>query len=189
MSKDVKFLVLVFGSLAGLIVVAIVGLIALFALSISHRVSGSSAKSNAAAAAKIATFSLPPGYHYQLAMDMFFVNMVMIGSDEHRHFTIELQGMSLKPGANDDGQLGASMQQGLAAGCTSKTLAGHERLQTASGKTVSLDVLNCRNASGAANVIELGQIPSKYPIATIMALGTPQDFDRAALDELVRSIR
>ena len=95
----------------------------------------------------------------------------------------------MKPGASSDEQLNASMKQGLAGSCLSSSLAGHEQLQTASGKPVNLDVLNCRTPAGKSTVMELGRIPSKYPIGMIVATGTPQDFDRAALDALVRSIR
>jgi len=191
MSKDVKILVIVFGSLAGLVVLAFVGAVAFIAISVSHQVGASSAGSKAASAAKIAHFTLPPGYRYELAMDMAFVNTVVIARTGARQsFLIQLQGMAVPPTSASEDQLEKSMEQGfIGASCTSTGNATEETLKTASGKTVVLRKVSCSGGRAAGRVIEYGRIPSTYPIAMISAIGTQDTFDHAALREIVTSIR
>jgi hypothetical protein len=194
MSKEVKIILIVIGSLAALVLVVIIGGAVFFVTSISHQIGSNDAAGKARAAAKIATFTLPPGYHYAMAMDMGFTNMVMVSplNVERKGFIIEIQGISIpSAGAQSDEQLIASMQQSLgrSAHCGSTTTVGDDDIKTASGQTVDLRELSCKGENGQNSTIEFGHIPSNYPMAILMAMGADQSFDRTALHQLVGSMR
>jgi hypothetical protein len=193
MSKEVKILLIVLGSLAALVVIACVGGVVVAVLTISHQVGSTDAATKARTAAKIATFTLPPGYQYMMAMDMGVINMVAItGAGRSRgDFIIQLQGISLPTAGGTDEQLMASMQQSLgkSAHCSGATTVGNDTLRTASGKTIALREIACKGESGSDMSVEFGHIPSNYPLAIIMAMGSPKSFDKHALRELVGSIR
>jgi hypothetical protein len=192
-SKEVKVILIVIGSLAALVFLVCVGGAVFFVMTIAHQVGATDPASKARTAAKIATFELPPGYQYLMAMDMGFMDMVVIApqGSVRGAFLIELQGIATPTIGESDDQIIASMQQSLgrSSRCSGTTTIGNDSIETAAGKTIVLRAIDCNSGSAAGSTIEFGHIPSKYPLGMIMAIGSPQTFDRRAVHELVRSLR
>jgi hypothetical protein len=192
MSKEVKIVLIVIGSLAALVFVAFVGAIAYFGVTLSHQVGASDPASKARTAAKIASFTLPAGYHYAMAMDMGVMNLVAIAPENSESkFLIELQGIALPVGGETDDQLMKSLQQSLGTStrCNGMTTVGDDPVKTASGKTIVLREMTCKAGSLSDSAVEFGHIPSSYPLAIIMAIGSQKTFDHKAVHELVGSLR
>jgi hypothetical protein len=185
-----KVAVIVLAAAGGLFALAIVGVFLVFAAhafgSMVHR----SQSDYADTAAKIATFNLPPGYRYSSAVDMIMLDNVVLQPVPRRDFLIALQGLST-PDTSPAGiatTLG-SIEAGFDKDHTCvRAPSEDERLMSASGKAIVLQVLHCTQ-NGKPKIIEFGRIPAKAPLGVLMATGAPGSFDREALDALARSIR
>jgi hypothetical protein len=146
----------------------------------------------AATAAEIADFRLPPGYRLLTAVDLAFVKMAIVSPKEKakRAFMMELEGMSISSAAQTDEDLVHKLQVGVGNGgqCTTLETTGHDRVTTASGKTLVLSMLRCSNQK-PGNIVEFGRIPAKLPFSIFMAEGPPDLFDHAAVRELLQSLQ
>ncbi len=194
MSNQTKILLIVFGSLLGAIVLGIVGFgAAIVLLSKNLAADSHDTARSARIAAKIATFRLPPGYRYMLAMDALVTAVVeIVPSEGSAHdFTIQLQSVSMPAGITNDKQLLKSMESGMHAArlaCSSFVADPDDRVTTAGGMPIALRVEHCADPE-RRRIIEFGRIPGNAPFVTIMAAGTPERFDRHAVHQLLASLK
>jgi hypothetical protein len=194
MSKEVKIVLVALGSLAALLVLLVLltyGAGVLVAKSaLDNLARGSDPAHEASVAAKIAHFAVPAGYRYLSATDLGFVTMAIIVPRVRLDysFAIDLEGMAVAAGNESDEELMQNTQRGLGSGasCKNSESIGQDRVTTASGKLVVLNVLQC---TGDGRITEFGRIPAKMPVGIFMATGTPQAFDRNAVHALIKSIR
>jgi hypothetical protein len=146
---------------------------------------------NAATAAEIADFRVPPGYRLLTALDLSLVKMAIVAPQEKakRGFVMELEGMSISTAGQTDEDIVRKLQQGLGYGsqCTTLQTTGQDRVTTASGKTLVLSMLRCTSQQ-PSNIIEFGRIPAKLPSSIFMAEGPPHLFDHAAVRALLQSL-
>ena len=192
MRKDVKIILIVVGSLVGLLVI---GFIAAIAFVVNGAVQGVASNKDPArqaqVAAKIADFSLPPGYRYLSATDFPFLTMALIAPSGgfKRGFVMELEGMGIPVQNESDEALMKSMEQGMSFGgsCKNFRSEGQDRVTTVTGKPIVLTVLQCSDGS-SQRIMEFGRIPAKMGLGVFMADGTPAAFDRDAVHALLKSI-
>jgi len=192
MSRELKILLVIFGSLAALVVVSFVALIiALPHVAKSFAQSGRDPVAARKTAEKIATFTLPPGYTYDTATDMGFTQIVSVVPKDARQrgFRMQLQG-SLVP-SNDNSQVeGMKIGMGLVSRFVQCDLKddGTDDV-TVRGVHVKLSVVECPDGKLPLR-IETGAFPGNAAHATITAMGiVGRDFDSAALHALLQSVR
>jgi len=192
MRREYKILLIVFGSLFGVFLIAIVALV-VFVAHYGPEIAKSATDPVAAkrTAEKIATFDLPKGYHIGSAMDLKFSQLVSIvpnGRDDGG-FQIQLQA-TMTPSSSDSQFAGTRAGLGLVSKfvhCDLKD-GGTDDI-VVRGVTVKLNVLQC-TGTGPHMRVETGTFPGNAPNATVSAMGIEgEGFDEKALRELLRSVR
>jgi hypothetical protein len=192
MSQKTKTFIAIFASITAILIVAFVAVLVVVGIGTFRAVTAAKDPAdNARTAAKIADFRLPPGYRVLTAMDLSVVKMAVVAPSDRarRGFVMELEGMSLPIGSQSDDEIMHSMQQGLSYGvtCTNLKRSGEDRVTTASGRPIVLSVLEC-TTKGSERTLEFGRIPAKVPFGAFLAAGTPGEFDRTAVHELLQSL-
>jgi hypothetical protein len=137
-------------------------------------------------AAKLATFSLPPGYRIASALDFASRLQVDIAPDDVRSsFRIKLTGGPLEGDAASQAQgvdLGLRLVGGFAK-CTFRPEP--DDTVVVAGRPTTLQVRACPTSSLPMRV-ETGTLPNGV---TLVAMGARGDFDTAALHALLRSFK
>jgi hypothetical protein len=191
MSKELKIVVAIFGSLFALAIVAIVALA--FALPHIAKNVLASARDPVAAkrtAEKIATFTIPEGYKIQSAEDLSVTQLVtIVPTDGGPHaFQMQLRGAVVPSSGNtaDAMKMGMSMMN-VFVKCDLQD--GGVDPVVVRGVQVKLSVMRCANPKFPMR-IEMGDFPGNANQATITAMGLDgSDFDTKALHELLTSVR
>jgi hypothetical protein len=181
--------VIVFVSIGVVIALAIGGLFLFFAAHTFGALGEHAQADDAATAAKIATFTLPSGYRYRSAMDMYLLDSVVVErAARPRAFSITLQGVA-SSGAADDASTEKAIRDGLGRNrtCTSGDPSENVHLTNAAGQPVVLEVLHCTR-NGRATRIEFGRVPGKMPTVILIAAGSLSGFDENAVRALVGSM-
>jgi hypothetical protein len=184
-----RVLLIVVVSIGVLIALVIGGVFVFFAAHAFGSLSPHAQSDDAATAAKIANFTLPPGYRYASAMDMILLDSVVIEPKARpRAFTITLQGVASAGAAGDDSTEKA-VRDGLGRNrtCTSGAASENVHLTNAEGTPVVLEVLHCTR-NGRATRIEFGRVPGKLPTVVLIAAGSLFAFDESAVKALVGSM-
>jgi len=192
MRREFKILLIVFGSLFGLLALGIIALV----IAVTHYgpalVKGMSADPAAMkrTADKIATFDIPRGYRIVQATDLKITQTVMISPIPGRHspFRIQLQGTAVPSGSGASVE-GMKMGMGLMGRLTGCDLKddGFDDVAVR-GVAVKLAVFRC-TGSGLKMRVETGTFPGNAAQATITAIGVSGGFDSDALHALLRSVR
>ncbi len=189
MNREWKIVLIVFGSLFALLVVAAACIIVLGSKMANTIVSEQNPQAMAATAAKVAHFTIPRGYRIVAASDFGLQQTVTLAPDrsERRGFTLQLQSSRLGSDPKSTAE-GMSIALGLAAKivrCTPHSeidrIALHDR-------TIELTALACDGGTRPLR-IETGVIPRSPNAVTVVATGLDGAFDRDALVALLRSIR
>jgi hypothetical protein len=191
MSKELKIVLAIFGSLFAVVVIALVA----FAFALPHIAKNLLASSQdpvavRRTAAKIATFTIPAGYKVLSAEDLSVTQLVTIvpsGGGPHG-FQIQLRGAVVPSNANtaDAMKMGLGMMN-LFVKCD-LTDGGVDPIEVR-GVNVKLRVMRCANPKFPMRV-EVGDFPGNANQATITAMGLEgSDFDTKALHELLTSVR
>jgi hypothetical protein len=191
MSKDLKVILIIFGSLFVLVLAAAgVGVVA-----ISHFARGAIVNSHdpsamARTAAKIARFTLPPGYRIRSAMDFGLSQSATIAPiGRGRLFRIQLSTTTLKTESS-----GPALDAGTAvtgffsklAGCDLKPQP--EEQFVVRGETIPFRVMGCDLASQKSR-IEMGIVKGSTWNVQVIATGFAGDFDDGALRRLLSSFK
>jgi hypothetical protein len=192
MKREYKILLIVFGSLFGAFLLAIVALV-VFVAHYGPEIAKSATDPVAAkrTAEKIATFDIPKGYHIGSAMDLKFSQLVSIvpNGQESNGFQIQLQA-TMTPSRPDAQLEGTKVGLGLVSNfihCDLKEGGTDDIIVR--GVTVKLNVLQCAG-TGPHMRVETGNFPGNAPQATVSAMGIQgQGFDEKALRELLESVR
>ncbi len=189
-----KVLLIVLGSLLGLMVLAIIG-IAIMVPIVGKRLAAQAhdPAARAQTVAKIADFRVPPGYRVQSATDIGFSQSATIVPQRdagHGTMLIALSGQHT-PTTNVDESLDA-MSTGF--GLTAKFVQcdlkrGEDDVVVSGGKTIALRSYGCDNGKSAAMHVEIGLIAAKASTVQLIATSMNEPFDKAAVDALVASIR
>ena len=191
MKRELKILLIVFGSLFALLVIAVVGLVVLvvhygpdIAKNATDPVAGRRT------ADKIATFTMPKGYRVATATDFKFSQVVSIEPvDADSSFRIQLQG-TMVPSGNDSQVAGMKMGMGIVskfANCDLKD-DGVDNV-VVRGVHVKLNVMQC-SGTGLHMRVETGVFPGNAAQATVTAMGVAGNgFDVKALHALLESVR
>jgi hypothetical protein len=190
MSKELKIVLAIFGSLFALVIIALVA----FALALPHIAKNLLASSQDPAAVKrtankIATFTIPAGYKVLSAEDLSVTQLVtIVPSSGPRGFQIQLRGAVVPSSGNtaDAMKMGLGMMN-LFVKCD-LTEGGVDQVEVR-GVQVKLRVMRCANPKFPMR-IEIGDFPGNANQATITAMGLEgTDFDTKALHELLTSVR
>ncbi len=191
MSKELRALAIVFGVLAGLVVLGFVGVAIAFTVFAKHV--ASQPRDPAAllrTARKIATFDVPHGYVVSSAADLgISVSATVQPAAGDSSFRITLEGSPFPSSAASQAS-GAEMGLAVAerlVGCT----PGHTASipVTVHGAREQLHVMRCVTKDGIATQAEFVSFPGNTASASLSAVGTGGDFDAAAVRELLASIR
>jgi hypothetical protein len=191
MSKELKIVLAIFGSLFALAVVAIVA----FAFALPHLAKNLLASSQDPVAVKrtadkIATFTIPAGYKVQAAEDLGVTQLVtIVPSNGGAHaFQIQLRG-AVVPSSGNTAQ---AMKMGMGMMNVFLKCDLHDDgidPVVVRGVRVKLNVMRCANPKFPMR-IEIGDFPGNANQATITAMGLEgSDFDTKALHELLTSVR
>lgn len=190
MNREMKIVAIVFGSLFVLLVVAGIAVIA-----IGSRMATTIAQTqNPAAirhtAAKVARFTLPPGYRIASATDLGIQQTVTLVHDAARGrggFTIQLQRSAL---ANDAKTTAEGMTFALGLAARVVHCRPHASVDTIAlaDRSIDLHAISCVGGAHPLR-IESGVYPDQARSLTIIATGVGDEFDRPALVLLLRSIR
>jgi hypothetical protein len=193
MRREFKILLIVFGSLFGLLALGIIALVVALAHYGPALVKGMSADPAAMkrTADKIATFDVPRGYGIVQATDLKVTQTVMISPVPHRHgsFSIQLQGTTVPTSGNASVE-GMKMGLGLMGRITGCDLKddGFDDV-VVRGVQVKLAIFRCAGP-GLNMRVETGSFPGNAAQATITAIGVlGPGFDSNALHALLRSVR
>jgi hypothetical protein len=191
MSKELKIVLAIFGSLFALVIIALVA----FALALPHIAKNLLASSQDPAAvkrtsAKIATFTVPEGYEVRVAEDLGVTQLVTIVAKGagRNGFQMQLRGALVPSNAStaDGVKLGMGMMN-LFIKCDLRD-GGVDPVEVR-GVQVKLRVMRCTNPKFPMR-IEAGDFPGNANQATITAMGLEgSDFDTKALHELLTSVR
>ena len=192
MSKELKIVAAIFGSLFALLVLAVV----VIAIALPRFVKGMDAASRdpvaiQKTAEKVATFTVPPGYVIESASDLGMTQMVQIApaNREGHSFTIQLRG-SVVPSNADATVRGMKVAMGFMNSfvhCDLRETAPDEVVVR--GVHVKLNVMQCNNAKFPMR-IESGTFPGNANEATVTAMSVGgADFDTKALHALLTSVR
>jgi hypothetical protein len=190
MSKELKIVLAIFGSLFALAIVAVAVLI--FAL--PHIAKNVLASSHDPATikrttAKIATFTIPDGYKVGTAEDLGVTQLVtIVPQGEPSGFQIQLRGAVVPSNSStaDGVKLGMRMMNFFVK-CDLHD--GGIDPVVVRGVRVNLTVMRCANPKFPMR-IEAGDFPGNANQATITAMGIEgRDFDTKALHELLTSVR
>jgi hypothetical protein len=189
----VKVLLIVFGSLFGLMIIAIIG-VAIMLPILGKKLDAQShdPATRARTVAKIADFRVPPGYRIQTATDMGITQSATIVPEVrsgHGAMMIQLSGQHV-PTTSADASLDA---MGTGLGLTAKFVhcdlkRGDDDDVRAGGKTIALRTYGCGDGSDGMHV-EIGLMAAKASTVQIIATSMNEPFDKSAIDELVASIR
>jgi len=191
LSKEVRTLLIVFGVLAGLVVLGFAGLAVAFGIFVKHI--ASMPRDPAAlrrTVGKIATFEIPRGYEIASANDFgFSLTASLRPVNRHSTFHIQLQGSTLPTAGN-------SQSTGTALGMTfAERLLGCEPGATNTIEVTirharePLRVMRCTRNNGEAMEVEFITFPGNVASVSLSALGTGNDFDEAAVRELLASVK
>jgi len=193
MRREFKILLIVFGSLFGLLALGIIALV----IAVAHYGPALVKDMTADPAAmkrtadRIATFDVPPGYRILSATDLKITQSVMIVPAHGRRgsFNIQLQGSAV-PSDRSSSIAGMKIGLGLMGrftGCDLKDDGVDD--VTVRGVPVKLAVFNC-TGRGMKMRVETGTFPGNAAQATVTAIGVSGDgFDSNALHALLRSVR
>jgi len=191
MSKELRILLIVFGSLIGVCVIAFGALLFMLPRLMHNMVAASD---NPAAmqrtASKIATFVVPAGYRIRSAMDLTVTQTATLAPIERgKAFQIQLQGMSI-PASDSSQDQGASLGLKMTAGILHCELQpDREASYIVRGQVIKLHVMACNPKGGRGLKVEYGTFPGNAATARITATGFGGDFDDGALRALLRSVR
>lgn len=183
MTAPVKVLLIIFGALFVIVCCAIGGLIYL-----GHSALGGAndPATERRIAAKLATFSLPPGYRITSALDFASRREVDIAPNDARSsFRIKLTGGALEGDAASQAQgvdIGLRFVGGF-ANCTFRSEP--DDTVVVAGRPTTLQVRACPTASLPLRV-ETGTLPGGV---TLFAMGARGDFDASGLHALLRSFK
>jgi hypothetical protein len=193
MRRELKILLIVFGSLFGLLglgVIALVVALAHYGPTLVKSMTEDPAAMKRTAE-KIATFDVPRGYRIFSATDLKITQTVMIMPAQGRRdsFNIQLQGTAV-PSDRSTSVAGMKMGMGLMGrftGCDFKD-DGFDDV-TVRGVEVKLAIFDC-TGHGLKMRVETGTFPGNAAQATIIATGVSDGgFDSNALHALLRSVR
>ncbi len=192
MKREYKILLIVFGSLFGAFLIAIVALV-VFVAHYGPEIAKNATDPVAAkrTAEKIATFDIPKGYHIGSAVDFKFSQVVSIvpNGRDSSGFQIQLQA-AMGPTRADSQLEGMKVGLGLVSNlirCDLKDGGTDDIIVR--GVNVKLSVLQCAG-TGPHMRVETGTFPGNAPQATVSAMGIQgQGFDEKALHELLQSVR
>jgi hypothetical protein len=193
MRREFKILLIVFGSLFGLLALGIIALVIAVAHYGPALVKDMTADPVAMkrTADKIATFDVPPGYRISSATDLRITQTVMIVPAQGRRnaFNIQLQGTAV-PSDRNASVAGMKMGLGLMGRFTGCDLKDDGVDDVAvRGVPVKLAVFEC-TGRGMKVRVETGTFPGNAAQATIVATGyLDHGFDSNALHALLRSVR
>jgi hypothetical protein len=188
-----KVLLIVFGSLFGLMILAVIGIaIMLPILGKKLYAQSNDPATRARTLAKIADFRVPPGYRVFSAIDLGVQQSAILIPDARSRGTtmmIQLSGQHLATTNADQVLDTTSSTLGLTAKLMNCNLKrGADDQIHAGANTIALRTYACDDGSDAMH-IELGQIRSKASTVQIVATAKHRTIDRPAIDELVSSIR
>ncbi len=194
MSRELRIVLIVFGSIVGLIALAVLALVLLLP-QFARRVVATQRDPAAMArtAAKIARFDLPRGYRFASAVDVLFATVVVVvPTGPKPAFFIQLQSVNV-PRPSSDAETRSALLTGLASGLRTtsqcrpfeKTGVDHAIVR---GRPIELDVFTCRSGTRELRA-EAGAFAAESPNAIVMAVGPRDRFDRNALLALLRSVR
>jgi hypothetical protein len=183
MTAPVKVLLIVFGVLFVIVCGGIGGLIYLGHSALSD---ADDPASRRRIAAKLATFSVPPGYRITSALDFASRLQVDIAPDDVRSsFRIKLSGGPLEGDA-------ASQAQGVDIGLQLVSRFANCAFRSepddtvvVAGRPTTFQVRGCPTAALPMR-IETGTLPNGV---TLVAMGARGDFDTAGLHALLRSFK
>ncbi|MBD5633094.1 MAG: hypothetical protein IAI49_01345 [Candidatus Eremiobacteraeota bacterium] len=192
MSRELKIVLVIFGSLGGIAL----ALVVVLALTLPHLMKTlAAAQSDPAAvartAAKIATFNVPKGYRIGNASDLGLTQIVTIVPvrPDRGGFQMQLQG-SLVPSDGSSSVRGMKLGMGLVgrfAHCDLRDGGTDDVLVR--GVHLKLAVMECPHADLPFR-IETGVFPGNAEQATITAMGFGGgEFDTKALHQLLASVR
>jgi hypothetical protein len=191
MTKELRALAIVFGVLAGLVVLGFAALAIAFGFAVKHV---ASAQRDPAAlrrtVGKIATFSIPRGYEIASATDFgFSLTASLRPVNRSSAFRIQLQGSTFPTSGNSQSTgtaLGMTFAERLlgcepAAATTVEVAVGHAR--------APLNVMHCTRKNGDAMQVEFITFPGNVASVSLSAIGTGNDFDESAVRELLASVK
>jgi hypothetical protein len=191
MSNELRALAIVFGVLAGLVVLGFVGLAIAFGVFVKHV--ASMPRDPAAlrrTAAKIATFDIPRGYEIAGANDFGFTLTASLRPvNRFSAFRIQLQGTNLPTTGNSQSTgatLGMTFMERL-IGCAPGAAGTIE--VTVRHARQPLSVMRCTRKNGETMEAEFISFPGNVASVTLSAVGTSRDFDEAAVRELLASVK
>jgi hypothetical protein len=189
MSKELRFVLILFGSLFGIFVIACVAALFVFFHEVK-KVAQDTRADKLRIAQRIA--AIPPGYEVVSANDMLMTLSVGLESaDDTMHIILTTNTM---PGANLTSQSSDQMTETIYAksmqlvtgGNCSKPVAGDSEQFTVNGKTVSLDSFTC---PGGRHPIKMafGHFDGRSGPATLMAFGQPATWDEKGIRAILTS--
>jgi hypothetical protein len=191
MSKELRALAIVFGILAGLVVLGFAGIAIAFAVFARHVASEPrDPAAMARAVHKIATFTMPPGYVVENATDMgFSVSATLRPGDRYSAFRITLQGSPVA--ISGDSQtagttLGLTLAERLLGCSPAVTTSSQVRVR---GAARTLHELRCTDKSGRVTRADTVDFAGNAGWVTLTAVGTGGSFDEPAVREILASVK
>jgi len=192
MTKELRVVAIVFGSLMGLIVLSIAGILLAYT-AFSKRLAaseGADPASFAPTVRKIATFDVPRGYVVENALDYGSSQWAELRPTNRKsQFRISMSGTLLPYLTASDGGVSKhilfDMQR--TGGCTpapSTTAA-----VTVRGEVHEMEITRCVSKQGWATRYGLVTFRGNVPTVRLMASGADGDFDDAAIRRLLASVR
>ncbi len=189
MNREWKIVLIVFGSLFALLVVAAAGVVVLGSKMANTIAQEQNPAAMSATAAKIAHFTVPRGYSIVAASDIGLQQTVTLAPDrsDRRGFTLQLQTSRLgdDPKATAEGM---SIALGLAAKIVRCTPHAQVDRIALHDRTIEFAALACEGGTRPLR-IETGVFPRSPNAVTVIATGLGGAFDRDALVALLRSMR
>jgi hypothetical protein len=186
-----KILLIVFGSIFGLMLIAVIAIAILVGVYGKKMLANATNPANErATAAKIADFTLPVGFHITTATDMGIAQTVLIGPIDRKSDSMRLQLTGQHLPSSDPDKLAGSVESSLTF--TEKLVQCDLKEQpddtiAVSGETIRLRVLRCDH-SPRPLTFEIGIIKAKASTVQITASNVTSARDHAALVSFVKSI-
>ncbi len=187
-----KILLIVFGSIFGLMLIAVIGIAILVGVYGKKMVANATNPANErATAAKIADFTVPAGFHITTATDMGIAQTVLIGPIDRKSDSMRLQLTGQHLPAGDPDKLVGNAESSLTF--TEKLVQCDLKEQpddtiAVAGETIRMRVLRC-DRSPRPLTFEIGVVKAKASTVQITASGANTERDHAALVSFVKSIR
>jgi len=186
--QEVKIVLIVFGSLIVLVAAGVGAVVFAFSHVAGEAVANAQdPAAMARTAAKIAHFTLPPGYRIRSAIDFGISQDVLITPTERRAFRIKLtttgsyaaSGLAL-------GAASVGFASKFAGGCELKPQGDDQFV--VGGENVAFKVIACAAPSGQTRM-EMGVVKGSTWNVQVIATGHRGDFDEDALRRLLSSFK